>query len=157
MSLSVIKLTSEFTDGFTFSGENTYVVITPKEKEQEFLYKLEEAFETKKNNEELIDNATRKMNSYYKELFSNQKHTKKILIKRFQSYPIILKSIDELELENVDFNDPSSCLSLLKHLNHLKDNRTEEQVIEGTIDELGLREFQNITHVSIDDLTVKQY
>jgi len=65
-------------DGYTFFGENTYVVIVPKEKKEEFLLALQEELDTQKRNNQLISPSTTKVNSYFKELSNNRKHTRRI-------------------------------------------------------------------------------
>ena len=76
--LSVLKLNTPFTDGYTFFGENTYVVIVPKEKKEEFLLALQEELDTQKRNNQLIPPSITKANSYFKELSNNRKHARRI-------------------------------------------------------------------------------
>lgn len=154
--LSVLKLNTPFTDGYTFFGENTYVVIVPKEKKEEFLLALQEEFDTQRHNNQLISPSITKLNSYFKELFNNRKHTRRIFFSRFKREDFILNTALELEASGVDMEDLSSCIKLARYLQEKVDNRNEENCINDVIDKMGLSSYQVAENIHIEDGNIKQ-
>lgn len=154
--LSVLKLNTPFTDGYTFFGENTYVVIVPKKKKEEFLLALQEEFDTQRHNNQLIAPSITKVNSYFKELFNNRKHTRRIFFSRFKREDFILNTALELEASGVDMEDPSSCITLTRHLQEKTDDRSEENCINDVINKMNLEKYQTTEVINIEDKNVYQ-
>lgn len=154
--LSVLKLNTPFTDGYTFFGENTYVVIVPKEMKEDFLIALQEEFDNQKENNKLILPSITKINSYFKELFSNRKHTKRIFLSRFKREDFILNAVAELEKKGVDMEDPTSCITLTRHLQEKTDDRSEESCINDVIYKMNLEKYQTTEVINIEDKKVYQ-
>ena len=151
--ICVLKISTGSPDDFSFAESNTqkfFIVAVPKLKKEQFLSSLKEEFQKLKENKEQLPASITKVNYYFKELFNNRVHTKRIFLNRFKREPVILNAVNELEENGIDMEDPSSCIKLSHYLQSKRDIRSEGECINDVITSMELTDYQNIEDVKIN-------